>query len=101
MRDVIIVSRHDATVRLLRKRFPRLGEVPVYTHVSTDTIDGKIVIGNLPLHLAARANVVYNVSIDVPPDLRGKELSEEDLERCNVRLEPYCVLQARDVLGIL
>ncbi len=56
---------------------------------------GDIVIGSLPVHLAAAvcaAGARYlNLSLDLPADARGKELSAEELIRFDARLEEYSV----------
>lgn len=56
---------------------------------------GDTVIGTLPVHLAAavckQGASFLNLSIDVPPHLRGREISAEVLLECNARLEAYLV----------
>lgn len=54
---------------------------------------GDIVIGTLPVHLAAEitrrgARYIY-LSIDIPADRRGQELSAEEMKRYGARLEEY------------
>ena len=56
---------------------------------------GDIVIGTLPVHLAAvvcqrRARYV-NLSLDLPAHWRGRELSVQELCQCNARLETFDV----------
>lgn len=58
---------------------------------------GDIVIGTLPVHLAAAvcsqgANYL-NLSLDLPAHWRGRELSADDLRLCNARLEGFHVSQ--------
>lgn len=43
-------------------------------HASPDDIEGKHVIGVLPMRLAALACKVTEIALDLPPDMRGKEL---------------------------
>lgn len=54
---------------------------------------GDIVIGTLPVHLAAevcaRGAYFYNLSLDLPPAARGRELSAEELDAYGARLEGY------------
>jgi len=56
------------------------------------------VIGILPVHLAAavcaRGARYLNLSLDMPPELRGKELDADTLERLGARLEEYIVRKA-------
>ncbi len=54
---------------------------------------GDTVIGSLPVHLAAAVCATgaryFNLSIDLPSDARGKELSIEQLALFNTRLEEF------------
>lgn len=56
------------------------------------------VIGSLPVHLAAevcaRGARYFNLSLDLPEKLRGRELDAETLEECRARIEEYVVLKA-------
>ncbi|MEW6133060.1 MAG: CRISPR-associated protein Csx16 [Pseudomonadota bacterium] len=60
-----------------------------------DIRPGDTVIGTLPVNLAAevcaRGGRFFNLSLDVPPEARGKELSADDLERFGARLEEYVI----------
>ncbi len=57
---------------------------------------GDTVIGSLPVHLVAaicqRGAQYINLSMDLPRDLRGRELTAEEMERCAARLESFEVL---------
>ncbi len=75
----IVVTRHPALVDYLRERGILQGECAVKAQVSPDDIRGCHVIGVLPLHLAALADRVTTVDLDIPIDLRGSELSLEQL----------------------
>lgn len=56
---------------------------------------GDVVIGSLPVHLAAevcaRGARYLNLSLDLPAHLRGRELDAETLSDINARLEEYDV----------
>ncbi|MDE2389745.1 MAG: CRISPR-associated protein Csx16 [Betaproteobacteria bacterium] len=56
---------------------------------------GDTVIGSLPVHLAAaicaRGAGYFNLSLDMPAHLRGRELDADVLEACGARLEKYFV----------
>ena len=83
-----IVSRHAATLEWLREQGY---EGEVITHVANpEQISGQIVIGNLPLHLAARAALVGAVEFDLPAEMRGQELTLEWM-RANARVRWYTV----------
>jgi CRISPR-associated protein Csx16 len=56
---------------------------------------GDTVIGILPVNLAAevcaRGGRFFNLSLTVPPEARGRELSADELEQFGARLEEYRV----------
>ncbi|MCG5536614.1 CRISPR-associated protein Csx16 [Ectothiorhodospira mobilis] len=60
-----------------------------------DLAPGDTVIGTLPVHLAAaiceRGARYLHLSLDLPPELRGRELSADDMEAAGARLEAYRV----------
>jgi CRISPR-associated protein Csx16 len=57
--------------------------------------DGDVVIGTLPVNLVAevcaRGGRYLHLSLDLPPEMRGKELSAENMERLGARIEEYRV----------
>lgn len=56
---------------------------------------GDVVIGTLPVYLAAEVGArgarFFNLSIETPLQIRGQELSADDLERFGARIEEYRV----------
>ncbi|WP_126443803.1 CRISPR-associated protein Csx16 [Sulfuricystis multivorans] len=56
---------------------------------------GDVVIGSLPVHLAAqvcaRGARYFNLSLDLPAHLRGQELDAQTLKALDARLEEYVV----------
>jgi CRISPR-associated protein Csx16 len=61
---------------------------------------GDKVIGTLPVHLAgqvcARQAQYWHLSMDVPANKRGSELSLADMHACDARLEPFLVVNLSD-----
>jgi len=83
--EVVIVSRHESTIKLLKTVF---SEAKVVSHVSdpSEIPSGSLVIGNLPIHLIdelinKRGCRFVLVSLEIPQELRGKELNEEELRK--------------------
>lgn len=71
----------------------------VIAHLDPETIQpGDVVVGTLPIHLAARVcergGRYLHLSLEIPADWRGRELSAADLRQCEARLEEYRVLPA-------
>jgi CRISPR-associated protein Csx16 len=58
---------------------------------------GDIVIGTLPVNLAAavcsQGARYLHLTLELPPDWRGRELSAADMVACGARLEEYRVLR--------
>jgi len=80
MEDVVVVTRHDALVALLRERGIIQGDdVTVLAHASADDVRGRHVIGVLPLSLAALAASVTEIPLSLTPDMRGRELGLDEL----------------------
>lgn len=56
---------------------------------------GDTVIGTLPINLAAevcaRGAGYYHLALRLTPELRGAELSADQLDQLGARLEPYLV----------
>jgi hypothetical protein len=70
--ETIIVSRHPGQVAYLRS----LGfEGLVLEHVTASDVKGKIVIGNLPMNLAALCVRVGCADMKIPAEKRGCELT--------------------------
>lgn len=81
MSNTVVVTRHPALVEYLTE----IGLIPPGTSVITQAgladIAGKCVIGFLPLHLAALVESVITVPLNVPPELRGAELTLEQVRQ--------------------
>jgi CRISPR-associated protein Csx16 len=85
--DYVIVTRHQPAIDWLKLQGI---EGQVINHVtSLEQIKDKIVIGNLPLHLACEAQEVWSIELDLPPNRRGTELTIDDMQQYNARLERY------------
>lgn len=88
------VSRHPGAVEWAARR--GLAADRLVTHLDPHDIrPGDVVVGILPVHLAAqvctRGGRYLNLSVDLPPEMRGRELSADELERYGARLEEYTV----------
>lgn len=86
----VIVTRHAGAIEWLRQRGIE-GEV-IAQVASPEQIRGKVVVGALPLHLAAEAAEV--VAIDMPrlsAEQRGKDLSPAEMDAAGATLSRYVV----------
>jgi len=87
--ETLIVTRHAGAVEWLRRR-GIVGEVAA--QVSAEQVRGRIVVGILPLHLAAEAQEV--LSLDMPcltSEQRGKDLTPEEMDAAGATLTRYVV----------
>jgi CRISPR-associated protein Csx16 len=71
----------------------------VVDHLGVETIrPGDVVIGSLPVNLAAevcrRGGRYLHLSVDLTPELRGVELSAGQMRACGARVEEYGVVWA-------
>jgi putative CRISPR-associated protein (TIGR02620 family) len=79
---MLVVTRHTALVELLLERGIISKETPILAHIQDPSVlDGQHVIGVLPTHLAARTACVTEVPLNIAPELRGVELSLEQLRQ--------------------
>ena len=87
---VIIVTRHEATLQWLAEQGITGNIIDRVTDASQ--IAGKVVIGNLPPYLMARAELVKTVSFEnLPKDKRGFELTLNEMHEFGAYLETFAV----------
>jgi CRISPR-associated protein Csx16 len=95
---VLFVSRHPGARDWAAEEGVSVDAV--IAHLDPDTVQpGDTVIGTLPIHLAARVcqrgGRYLHLSLELPPEQRGRELSAADLRRCGARLEEFRVTAVR------
>ena len=88
------VSRHPGALEWAARKGLQVDRFA--THLDPVEVQrGDTVIGSLPVNLAAvvcqRGARYLNLSVVVPAELRGKELSADQLEKLGARLEEYRV----------
>ena len=79
--SAIIVTRHPALVTILVDDGIAPAGTPVISHASPEDVGGKHVYGVLPLALAAEASKVTEIALRLPAELRGVELSEDQIRQ--------------------
>jgi CRISPR-associated protein Csx16 len=93
---IYLVTRHAGAVEWLHSQGVSADET--VSHLDLSRIKkGDTFIGTLPIHLAAdvyaRGAHYFHISVDLPPSLRGKELSAETLSSLGARLEAFTVIR--------
>lgn len=94
MTDRVIVSRHPAAVEFIRRELPEFADAPVVATATAEDVAGKDVAGNLPLELAALANVVFAISFTGTPP-RGREYSLADMDAAGATIRSFRVQAIR------
>jgi len=90
----LFVSRHLGAVQWIKTQPIKIDRFVSHLDVS-EINTGDRVIGSLPVHLVAQVCAAgaeyWNLSLEMPAELRGQELSREQLEHLSARLERYSV----------
>lgn len=89
-RKKIFVSRHKGAYGWFNKHHPKLAENCEYkNHIITEEIAGNIIIGTLPINLSVNAEEYWHLTMNIPAEMRGKELTIEDMEALDCKIERY------------
>ncbi len=86
---IIIASRHQATIAYLQEWAEELGYnwVVAKDNLTADKVKWRVVVGNLPMHIAAACRRF--IAVILPDDMpRGVELDKGYIER-NISLVEY------------
>ena len=102
--STLFVSRHPGALQWMRAHGPAFARH--VTHLEENDFQqlgsGDIVIGSLPVHLAARVcergAQYWNLSFNMPAAARGKELSAVELRSMGAALERF---EVRAVAGTI
>lgn len=99
--NVVVTTRHTALVEYLREIGLISADTPVLPHVkSPEEVEGKVVVGPCPLHLAAHAASVVHVPIRWDHDDRGRELTLDEIrKRAEPALEFRVLLECQGYLA--
>lgn len=79
--NTIIVTRHPTLVQHLIETGVAPKGAKVIEHATNEDVEGKHVIGVLPIDKAALAARYTNVAVHVPAELRGQELTIEQVRQ--------------------
>ncbi len=88
------VSRHPGAVRWAAAQGITVDRVVDHLELS-EIRAGDIILGTLPVQLAAEVCEIgakyFHLSLQLPPQQRGRELSADDMVRMGAYLKEYCV----------
>ena len=96
-----IITRHSGAVEWMREEYPSLfhRHTEICSHLSKSHLEDLSsqdrVIGIIPIHLGEKicskgADLVL-IQVHVPPELRGEELTAQDMRRLGASLRRYVV----------
>lgn len=105
---VLFITRHEGAIHWAKAREAKLGITEYLSHLSEETIkslkEGDVVIGILPIQIIARLNkagiLFYALTIDVPQELRGVELTQEQMALVNCKIQNFTVLYGEEIEGL-
>ena len=96
-----VITRHKALVEyLLDKDIIKGGDYKLIEHADYKDVEGQDVIGVLPLQLASYAKSVTEVPLKLTPEMRGKELTFEEVEKIAQEPVQYIVREVNSTDGI-
>ena len=96
-----VITRHKALLAyLLDKDIIKEGEFKLIEHADYKDVEGRDVIGVLPLQLASYAKSVTEVPLKLTPEMRGKELTFEEVEKIAQEPVQYIVREVNSTDGI-
>lgn len=93
------VTRHQGAIDWAREEGLLEEDSRIAADYDPETAQpGEIVIGTLPAQLAARicerGGRYQHLTLDLGPELRGKELSAAEMRTCNARVEEFFIQRA-------
>ena len=96
-----VITRHKALLAyLLDKDIIKEGEYKLVEHADYKDVEGQDVIGVLPLQLASYAKSVTEVPLKLTPEMRGKELTFDEVEKIAEEPVQYIVREVNSSDGI-
>lgn len=90
------VSRHPGAVQWLQRQGIQVDRLTAHLRLE-EVRGGDVIIGTLPAQMIFAANLAgaryLHLSVDLPPEDRGRELTADDLDRCHARLQALRVVE--------
>jgi Putative CRISPR-associated protein (Cas_VVA1548) len=95
MSQRVIISRHEAAIQFIKSSLPDYlqdEQIPIISDrdATEEDVRGKVVYGNLPMHLASKAFAVVVVEFTGSPP-RGREYTLQDMHNAGAVLKSYKV----------
>lgn len=91
----VIITRHQALVEYCKEIGLIGDDVEIITHASPEAVKDKHVLGVLPHSLSCLCATFTEIPLSLPPEMRGKELSIEDMRKYAQAPMTYKVIQLK------
>lgn len=95
MKFNLIVTQHVGLIKYLKKEGIVEEEIEISSHANPEIVKGKHVIGVLPHSLSCLTASFSEVPLKLTPEMRGTELSCEDVEKIAGKLVTYSVKEIK------
>jgi len=95
----VLVTRHPALAQYLIEEGMVPSNIERVEHATPADVKGREVYGVLPLRLAALASRIVEISLDIPAELRGVELTIEQIRSMGIGFAAYRVSRDTDFEG--
>lgn len=92
MKIELVVTRHPALLEYLSEICLADAETKTITHAKPEDVTGKRVCGVLPYALSALCETFTEIPLDIPPELRGVELTIEQIRQYSKAPATYRVI---------
>lgn len=89
--QTIIVTRHPAVEKYIRESDLVPQDTPCYPSVTENFVQGKHIIGIVPMHIAAAAELFTEVKITLRRGVEPRELSLDELRASVKQVRTYSV----------
>lgn len=96
MENTVVITRHKGLVEYLKEIGLVNGNFDVIEHATIESVKGKHVIGVLPNYLAIHAASLTEIPLSLPAELRGKELTLEQVREFAGEPVTYVILSKRE-----
>ena len=97
-----LITRHSGAIDWAKQQNLKIDKV--LSHINEINIErlssNDKIYGNLPLHIIntlCEKNIEYwNLDLDIPLALRGKDLNLKEMNNCHARIERYTVKKSTE-----
>lgn len=91
---MIVITRHEDTIRLLKEKGIITENDTILDHVDNiEQIKGKTVLGTLPIDLASYCEKILFTKWDIPLEARGRDWTYEETKKFFNGISEYKVIK--------